>query len=346
MSMAAGTATSHPLTVQYRRKKKYISLLSLIQIGRRKRGLFLAVLLLIGFVTLHLSIRALQDVVATRTLIQDFEASIERWRTRKPFRAKEISLRYGIPQTPRIHNCTAMQTVGFVPASVDCSIKECSPQLIPRLIFQTWKTTSLEMEICEMTKSWFGLNEDYDYLLFDDNAVDRMIALEFGDRIHTAYSCINAGAAKSDVWRLLVIYLYGGIYFDLDTMSKSSFAEWNFGNDTVITGNGNGEPHQWGLIYTRFDPILRETIHRTLRELATRRADGVQHISYNHYVQSFRDGGSPFREGWGDYFDDRVIFHSTAGKEVMKKKSPYWITMKGGRRVWKPGCYRPYFFYK
>lgn len=101
------------------------------------------------------------------------------------------------------------------------------------------------------------MNPEYDYFLFDDDAVDRFIRLEYGREIFSSYACVKVGAAKCDVWRLLVIYLFGGIYFDADVRPVVPFTVWDWGNRSVVTSRSctnsekkhpGGCAHQWGLM--------------------------------------------------------------------------------------------------
>ena len=44
--------------------------------------------------------------------------------------------------------------------------------------------------------SWTKLNPEYDYLLFDDNAVDLFAKKEFGNDVFDALRSVNVEAAK------------------------------------------------------------------------------------------------------------------------------------------------------
>ena len=61
------------------------------------------------------------------------------------------------------------------------------------------------------------LNPDYEYLFFDDQAVDCFIAQEF-PQYKGVFESFRFRIQRYDFFRYLVIYKYGGFYFDLDVL--------------------------------------------------------------------------------------------------------------------------------
>lgn len=63
------------------------------------------------------------------------------------------------------------------------------------------------------------LMPDYEQVIYDDEEIEEFIKENFSERIFKAYNSINPiyGPAKSDLFRMLIIYLYGGVYFDIKT---------------------------------------------------------------------------------------------------------------------------------
>lgn len=187
-----------------------------------------------------------------------------------PKTAKEIAERYGIPKTPRDVQCHPdnMTRIGWIPKKEDSTKTNNSTTeddvpykytgKIPNLIFQSWKSNQLGYKICSNILEWTIQNPEYDYFLFDDAAIDAFIKLEYGPEIFSSYACVKVGAAKCDVWRLLIIYLFGGIYFDADVKPLVRFADWKWGDKVdVVTGRSctsarkkhpGGCAHQWGLM--------------------------------------------------------------------------------------------------
>jgi hypothetical protein len=220
----------------------------------------------------------------------------------------------------------SMTTVGWIPCQ-QCGASEHTGR-IPRLIFQTWKALELEPVLCRGAVKWAAVNPEYDYLLFDDVAAKRMIEIEFGAGLLEAFNCINVGAAKSDVWRLLAIYLFGGIYFDLDSAPKPEhpFRTWGFGNHSIVTGvGGDGDPHQWGLIYTPQHPVIRAAVLEMLDNVANRRPVGNTYdIAYDAFQNGFRSAGGYMMSDWGDAMGGRVDFVAEDKKIDMLGHQAQW----------------------
>ena len=53
-------------------------------------------------------------------------------------------------------------------------------------------------------------------------------------------------AGKADIWRLAIIYQYGGIYVDSDVKALYAFREYVWPNASVVSGLGSRKDfHQW-----------------------------------------------------------------------------------------------------
>ena len=89
---------------------------------------------------------------------------------------------------------------------------------IPRNIFQTWKTKNISDNLKKITDTWIEKNKNYSYFLFDDNDCKEFIKKHFEINIYIAYCRIIPGAFKADLWRYCVLYIYGGVYVDIDTI--------------------------------------------------------------------------------------------------------------------------------
>ena len=290
-----------------------------------------------------------KTLLSRKELLRSDFAQVEAYWKDKTLTAEEIALRYQIPRTSSpICTSKANSTirVGYVPCTNCHPTNLADYGLIPRLIFQSWKFLELEVPICEMATSWSTVNPEYDYLLFDDTAIRRMIELDFGPNLLADYDCLRVGAAKSDVWRLLAIYLFGGIYFDMDSMAKPEFPFrlWGFANHTVVTGKGkDGAPHQWGLLYTPKHPIIREAVLLTLDNLATadrkarRGVYGVSYYAFQKAFAKFRPKQYNTMPGWGDHMNEYVVFTDYERKKAMFKHEAWWQQSQI-QGVWKPEC--------
>ena len=89
---------------------------------------------------------------------------------------------------------------------------------IPRNIFQTWETKNILPDFLSITQTWRDKNPNYAYFLYDDNDRILFIKKHFDINVYNAYSRIIPGAFKADLWRYCILYIYGGVYADIDTI--------------------------------------------------------------------------------------------------------------------------------
>jgi hypothetical protein len=93
---------------------------------------------------------------------------------------------------------------------------------IPRNIFQTWETKDISDGFKLLTKSWKDNNTNYAYFLFDDFERKQFIKNNFDERVYNTYCKIIPGAFRADLWRYCMLYVYGGVYVDVDTICYSN----------------------------------------------------------------------------------------------------------------------------
>jgi mannosyltransferase OCH1-like enzyme len=70
----------------------------------------------------------------------------------------------------------------------------------------------LSIDGVEMIDQWRF--DGYSLYFHDDVAVDRLLAKYWPEfpQLQLMQQCSISGAAKADIWRLLVLWEYGGIY--------------------------------------------------------------------------------------------------------------------------------------
>jgi mannosyltransferase OCH1-like enzyme len=66
-------------------------------------------------------------------------------------------------------------------------------------------------------------NPGFKFFLFDDNDCANFIQQHFDKDVLDAYNNLNPGAYKADLWRLCILYIYGGIYLDIKLCCMNGF---------------------------------------------------------------------------------------------------------------------------
>ena len=100
---------------------------------------------------------------------------------------------------------------------------------IPKKIFQTWKTKSLNDGLSFLSKSFQKKNPEYEYFLYDDGDCRQLIKENFEPIVLEVYDRIIPGAFKADLWRCCALYVKGGIFCDMDMICMTNF-------DSIING--------------------------------------------------------------------------------------------------------------
>jgi len=100
--------------------------------------------------------------------------------------------------------------------------------MIPKIIWQTYKDPfdKLPSYAKEVAQTWKDINPEYKYIYMDDAAIEKFVLTYYGSDWYNIIKNCPIGVMKSDIWRYLIIYKYGGIYIDLDTICTKPLKEW------------------------------------------------------------------------------------------------------------------------
>lgn len=96
---------------------------------------------------------------------------------------------------------------------------------IPKIIHQTWKTKRLPPMFQKSQKSWKSMNPDWKYRFYSDRECMAFVQKHFPQYM-SLYQALCSGVQRSDLFRYLVMYHYGGIYVDMDTTCLQPIDHW------------------------------------------------------------------------------------------------------------------------
>jgi len=87
---------------------------------------------------------------------------------------------------------------------------------IPKILWQTNYTNSvtLPVYINYMFNRLLSPTYEYRFMVTEDRAA--FIESNYSQEIFDSYSKLQIGAAQADLWRILVLQMYGGVYLDID----------------------------------------------------------------------------------------------------------------------------------
>jgi mannosyltransferase OCH1-like enzyme len=94
---------------------------------------------------------------------------------------------------------------------------------IPKIVFQTSRSRCITPRLHELTTKWRF--KGWSYYFYDDEAIMRLLHEESEEFPHLKLltRCIDYGTIKADLWRYLILWKYGGLYADLDSVPTSKF---------------------------------------------------------------------------------------------------------------------------
>jgi mannosyltransferase OCH1-like enzyme len=170
---------------------------------------------------------------------------------------------------------------------------------IPKIIFQTYKKryTSLPEKAKQCAKKWQELNPTYEYRYFSDIDVYRFVEQYYGLDMLKLMKSFKVPVMKSDLWRILVIYEFGGIYSDIDTEPVEPLDNWIDLSKNFIVGIENGLHYtQWTFMAKRKSPIVKSIL-----DVILERCENIDYSKkdFVHYYTA----NDAFTEGIRRYFD-------------------------------------------
>ncbi|KIX10598.1 uncharacterized protein Z518_01682 [Rhinocladiella mackenziei CBS 650.93] len=99
------------------------------------------------------------------------------------------------------------------------TLLETRPQLIPKIIHQTYINESIPTQWVPAQKSCIDLHPDYEYILWTDQKSHDFIAQEYPWFLST-FVGYKHNIQRADAIRYFVLSHYGGVYIDLDDGCK------------------------------------------------------------------------------------------------------------------------------
>ena len=139
-------------------------------------------------------------------------------------------------------------------------------QKIPRIIHQTFETNVVPSGMYQAAKSWADYNAEYEYRFYDAEDRISLIKENFGEEVLKAYHLIKGGAFKADLWRYCTLYLYGGVYADVDTVCARNLSRLIQDTDSFIVPYGNKSLNLYNAFICSIPrhPFLKRVIDRAV----------------------------------------------------------------------------------
>lgn len=176
--------------------------------------------------------------------------------------------------------------------------------IIPKNIFQTHKSKQYilgKTKILNAVLSWTKYQPEYNYYFYDDHLCEKFMREKMGGDIYRAYCRLPMAVMKADLWRYCVIYHYGGIYADTDTICKLN--PHLFINDSLLTIVPENNYHlcQWVFSAPKGSPILKSVIDLSVERILT-----ISEIKGEHIIH-YLTGPAVFTDGIEKYLQENNL---------------------------------------
>ena len=139
-----------------------------------------------------------------------------------------------------------------------------SDQNIPKIIWQTARDYShIHQYSKKLIKSWVIKNPNYEWLFMDDSRCNKFIKDNFNKEFYDMYTALPLGIMRADVWRVCIVYVYGGIYVDTDCECIVPIDHW-LGNNTLVIAEEvpNGDIANYAFAACPRHPAFLSAINR------------------------------------------------------------------------------------
>ena len=151
--------------------------------------------------------------------------------------------------------------------------------MIPKNIYQTWKTQNLPNKISKMHSRMLTKNPEYEHTIYTDEQMNDYMNSNADKDILDLYLKMNHIVAKADIWRYTILLERGGVYLDIDSKINKSLNDLiKIDDEAVITAETNKNLFvQWALIFNKNHKILEQTLINILKDVS------LNKNKYNHH---------------------------------------------------------------
>jgi hypothetical protein len=169
----------------------------------------------------------LETIGATKT-IKALPPSSSSSKSMTPYPLERVTMSYRIVDSACPRGTTRVTNVGNVQESKRSTVRKIPK--IPKIFHQQAKTRCVTPDVYRLHQMWYqallssegGDNDGWAMYFHNDEAMTRLLGVE--EFVHEfphlhliLRNCVQDRETKSLLWRYLVLYIYGGIYADLES---------------------------------------------------------------------------------------------------------------------------------
>ena len=146
------------------------------------------------------------------------------------------------------------------------------------------------------------------------------------------------GAMKADLFRLVLMYVHGGVYADADTYATTPLRNIIQPDDEFLSGVGDKlDLHQWIIIAVPQHPFVKQALHGTVQSILNKKPFVFENWTgpfvynksisryciNNEHKRSIQEGVHEFDDTNGEHVKYRIIDGDHLGNQVIFKYPGY-----------------------
>lgn len=145
---------------------------------------------------------------------------------------------------------------------------------IPKIIHQIWYQGNIPEDYPNFSTSWKKMNPDYEYRLWSEKEINDLLIAHF-PHYYTLFNKFPEMIQKIDTAKAMILYIYGGLYVDLDSECAKPIDEIINNNEIV-------------LIKSDINYFVRLFIFNTSNEIIQNgfMASNINNDFWLHYIES------------------------------------------------------------
>ncbi|TYC61735.1 hypothetical protein FMN50_05560 [Rhodobacterales bacterium] len=154
---------------------------------------------------------------------------------------------------------------------------------IPKTIWQTFRSDKTPPAAQPCMQSWRSVPRGWNYRFSNDEEIEIFIRDHFSREEYNLFRQMPLGVMKADFWRYAVLFRYGGVYADIDTMCRISPDVWCRKNAGLVIGVEDTQDYfcQWVFASEPGHPVLRLALDLIMDRAETDLR--IDHPDYVHY---------------------------------------------------------------
>jgi mannosyltransferase OCH1-like enzyme len=219
--------------------------------------------------------------------------------------------------------------------------------VIPKIIWQTHENKYEDLLPFQknVTNTWKNLNPGWEYSYVSAEERSKEVQ-EYDDFLYECYKQCS-GINQAEIWRIVVLYKYGGFYADMDsvcTMPLDSVISQNYNNKEIICSPpgfqiGSGYINDSNFAAVKNSKMIKLIINKAIVEceniIRNKKFDSFLHpgslvlvnffdvviknknniLFKNNYFSHSRDYQSTFNESYSINYNDQIMSYSDLAKE-------------------------------